>query len=94
MKTIPDYSVIHFKNHSILCVGGAVSIDRILRKQQMDENRIKYRTIRESFWENEAAVFDDNKLIEISEKHTIDTVITHTAPSFCYLTNKRGKRVG
>ncbi|MCC8089194.1 MAG: hypothetical protein LIO79_08040 [Rikenellaceae bacterium] len=90
MKTIPDYSVIQFKNHNILCVGGAVSIDRTLRKQQMDENRIKYRTIRESFWENEAAVFNESKLLELFANYKIDTVVTHTAPSFCYPTGKRG----
>lgn len=31
-RTVPDYSVITANGHNILCVGGAVSIDRAMRK--------------------------------------------------------------
>ena len=30
--TVPDYSILQACNHTILCVGGAISIDRIYRK--------------------------------------------------------------
>jgi len=29
---VPDYSILQACNHTILCVGGAISIDRIYRK--------------------------------------------------------------
>lgn len=38
--TIPDYSVIQAYEHNILCIGGAISIDRY--------NRQKYTTIIET----------------------------------------------
>ena len=32
-RTIPDYSIIQACGHNILCIGGAVSIDRNYRKK-------------------------------------------------------------
>ena len=31
---VPDYTILSACNHTILCVGGAVSIDRCLRMQE------------------------------------------------------------
>ena len=45
---------------------------------------------KEVYWENEAPVFDEDKLELISESIKLDTVITHSAPSFCELTSKSG----
>ena len=42
------------------------------------------------YWPDENPVFDQEKLIKISAKEAIDTVITHTAPSFCELQSKAG----
>ncbi|MCC8173641.1 MAG: hypothetical protein LIP06_07850 [Tannerellaceae bacterium] len=78
MKTIPDYTVIHFQKRRILCVGGGISVDRFLRKQRMSNKDVKL------YLDGEAPNFDLSKLEMISSEIRIDTVITHTAPSFCF----------
>ena len=98
---VPDYTVI---NGSILCVGGATSIDRIVRlnseKSKMEhykyyhpgatEEEVKENAVR-YYWPDEQPFFDTDKLDEIaSEGINIRTVITHTCPSFCYPTDKHG----
>lgn len=86
-KAVPDYSVLKAGGHTILCVGGAISVDRIWRKKEMygmtvviEEDR---RLEVSYYWPDEKPVYDQAKLEAISEAYTIDTVITHTAPSFC-----------
>lgn len=75
---IPDYSVVRTANHNILCIGGGISIDRLNRKEQME------RTQNKLYWKCEAPVFEAKKIKEIKKaKIKLDTVITHTAPSFC-----------
>ena len=84
-RTIPDYSIIQACNHNILCVGGAISIDRYWRKQEMTINN------RELYWIDEPPYFNETKLNELKlENINIDTVISHTAPSFCELQTKLG----
>ena len=39
---IPDYSVIQAPKRNILCIGGAISIDRTYRLQVMDKAAIDY----------------------------------------------------
>lgn len=34
VKTVPDYTVIQFKDKNILCIGGGYSVDRFYRKSQ------------------------------------------------------------
>lgn len=87
--TIPDYSVIKACGHTILCVGGATSIDRALRMASK-----KYHLpskdnplIPTLYWHNEQPVFDQERLDVIDKHHAIDVVITHTSPSFCALTS-------
>lgn len=75
---VPDYSVLKACKHQILCVGGAVSIDRSCRRVGI------------SYWENEQPLFDIEKLLELSLNYHIDTVVTHTSPSFCEFTTKSG----
>ena len=41
--TVPDYTILQACNHSILCVGGAISIDRIYRINEW--NKRKYRVL-------------------------------------------------
>lgn len=84
--TIPDYSIIQVCDHRILCVGGATSIDRSFRLAEM-----RRRPDRPSYWQEEsvrydAAAFDEIKAAGVQ----IDTVVTHTAPSFCELQSKNG----
>lgn len=82
---LPDYSLVKTALHNILCVGGAVSIDRLWRKEQM-----KYKS-QPLFWENEPPVFDPAQISEITQAGIlINTVITHTSPSFCPPFSKSG----
>ena len=89
--TIPDYSVLQACDHTILCVGGATSVDRSLRKSSVhyvpNQSDILAPNI---YWNNEAPHFDEDQLMAISNSYAIDTVITHTAPSFCELVSKSG----
>lgn len=69
---IPDYSVIRTALYNILCVGGAISIDRYQRVEG------------KSYWANEINVFDEEKLDELKRSNiNVDIVCTHSAPSFC-----------
>ncbi len=93
---VPDYTIIQNCSHTILCVGGAISIDR-----QHRINEWKYRQMRSTstytndattnsflkntYWSNEPPLFDEKKMDTIHLQYSIDTVITHTAPSFCEL---------
>jgi hypothetical protein len=43
-----------------------------------------------SYWPEEIPVYDEEMLNNISKKVKLDTVITHTAPSFCELISKNG----
>lgn len=86
-RTIPDYSVIQACGHNILCVGGAISIDRYWRKEHDEHNQ---RSEKVTYWPDEAPVYDAALLDEIGRQFRIDTVITHTAPSFCELMTKCG----
>ena len=69
-KAGPDYSVLKACGHTILCVGGAISLDRTERGK-------------DEYWSNEAPVYDKSILVGIGKDYAIDAVITHTAPSFC-----------
>lgn len=93
---IPDYSVVKANGHTILCVGGAISIDRQSRKESWVYGKSKMqryddRTIADNsfttnnYWQDEAPVFNEKGLSEITSLYKIDTVVTHTAPTFCEL---------
>jgi len=94
---IPDYSIIKASNHTILCVGGAISIDRKYRQEAWGQYVKKQRGhidtglfARNYYWQNEAPCLDLVLLDDINKHCAIDTVITHTAPSFCELQSKNG----
>ena len=89
-KAIPDYSILKACGHTILCVGGAVTLERTWRESS------KYHHFRpvnplqpDLYWPEENPVYDEAKLDSISEICKIDTVVTHTAPSFCEPKTKR-----
>ncbi|MBQ0142069.1 MAG: serine/threonine protein phosphatase, partial [Prevotellaceae bacterium] len=85
-RTISDYSVVNACGHQILCVGGAISIDRSFRLAEMRRHPEK-----QYYWQNEPTYYDATMLNEITSSNIhIDTVITHTAPSFCELQTKNG----
>lgn len=104
IHTVKDYTLLKNKNITMLCVGGAISIDRIARKQNyhrniyywkdmypsLDEEKIKEILI-PSYWENEKPVFNDVALEEMAKNgEEINVILSHTCPSFSYPREKNG----
>lgn len=94
---VPDYSILNACGHTILCVGGAISIDRKFRQDAWEQYKLKHRIQKSDdlfaknyYWLNEAPTIDFSALERINTECVIDTVITHTAPSFCELQSKNG----
>lgn len=81
IKMLPDYTVLNINDKNILCIGGAVSIDR------WDRKRDDLLYDRESYWETERFNPDYDR---VSEMRNIDIVVTHTAPSYCEIDNSNG----
>ena len=84
-RTVPDYAVIEACGRTVLCVGGAVSVDRQIRLQEMSRHPGKVY-----YWPDEAPAFRPDELESIPEGLMIDTIVTHTAPSFCELNTHVG----
>ncbi|MBO6255108.1 MAG: metallophosphoesterase [Bacteroidaceae bacterium] len=86
-KAVPDYSILKACGHTILCVGGAISVDRNWRKREMygmtvvieEDRRLEVAY----YWPDEKPFYDEEKLDAIDKACAIDVVVTHTAPSFC-----------
>ena len=98
MRCVPDYTVLQVCNHNILCVGGAISIDRKIRMEAWNKKKAKYGfdsnlsdgIPRAYYWSDESPVYDEKKMDAIRFAYSIDIVITHTAPSCCELQTKSG----
>lgn len=82
---LPDYTVININGLNILCIGGAVSVDRTNKKEYLKKMNIKWwknKTTRKGlstgWWEDEIVVYNDI----VKTIKDIDIVMTHTAPSF------------
>jgi len=79
---VKDYTVLNLGEKNILCVGGAVSVDRTWRytKRQrvgiFDETQVGV----ESWWSDELFVLDYEKVKDLKN---IDIVVTHTCPDYC-----------
>ena len=86
-KTVPDYSVVSAAGHHLLCVGGAISIDRYERIKENSRHNYKHISY---YWPDEAPKFKPEEIESISQDMKIDVVITHTAPSFCELNTHLG----
>lgn len=68
---VPDYTVLETKNGNVLCIGGAISIDRSQRTEYV------------SWWKDEKMVLPDElDYLDIS-KESIDIVATHCCPLVC-----------
>lgn len=75
VELVEDYSVLTLNRKNILCVGGAISIDRQLRKN----DRIP------TWWEDEVFKYEEEKLEKLRGRYeTIDAIVTHSAPDFAY----------
>lgn len=86
---IPDYTVLELCGKRILCIGGAVSVDRTWRYTKNQRNKIFENTTLgvEKWWPDENFVLDRDKL---GEMRNIDIVVTHTAPTYCEKDNTFG----
>lgn len=93
-KAVPDYSVLKACGHTILCVGGAISVDRTYRLSEMygmtviieEDRRLEVAY----YWPDEKPVYDEEKLDAIDKVCAVDVVVSHTAPSFCELISHQG----
>jgi DNA repair exonuclease SbcCD nuclease subunit len=75
---VDDYSIINIESKNILCVGGAISIDRLIRASEHPP----------TWWRNERFYLDFEKLnLTLSKINTIDIVVTHSAPDFAFPQN-------
>lgn len=92
-KTLQDYSVLTFLDgeieHNVLCIGGAISIDRITRIDVNIKNESRYGSHKKVYWSNEPPVYKPDIIDEIAEDNIIiNSVVTHTSPKFAPLLNK------
>lgn len=81
-RCVPDYSAIKAWGHNILCIGGATSIDRKGRQEENARMRQRGHVETATWWPDEVPVFHPEEINSIFEELRIDTVVTHTAPSF------------
>ena len=77
----------NYTDAKCIVICGAISIDRTYRLAA-DSRSHSAQTA--CYWADEMPRFDEEALAEINAKYKIDTVITHTAPSFCELITKDG----
>lgn len=85
MKTVPDYSIVKVAGRTILCIGGAISLDRYERLRELELRKLSRKPEIQIYWENEFPIYNEKILQEVKDSNIkIDTVVTHTTPSFCY----------
>ena len=85
-QSVPDYTIVQACGRTILCVGGAISVDRQIRLREMQS-----RPGKQYYWPNEAPIYNAETLNAIREQGLrVDVVVTHTAPSFCEFRSKQG----
>jgi hypothetical protein len=95
---IPDYSIVSINDSfNILCIGGAISVDRTDRLYEMTDKfkRHSFRTRmspKVTYWKDENVIYDGFKLDEINKLYpsSIHLVATHTCPYFAFPTTKFG----
>ena len=88
IKLIKDYTVLNLEGKNILCIGGAVSIDRKMRKTKNQAiGRFDIKGMNESWWPDEIFNWEDDKLVGLRD---INIVVTHSAPDYCVPDNSNG----
>ncbi len=70
IQLLEDYSILNLNDFTILLIGGAISVDRISRSQNVN------------YWKEEEIQVNPLKIEDIMRQHPkIDIVVTHTAPN-------------
>lgn len=88
IKLVKDYTVLNLEGKNILCIGGAISVDRCRRKTKNQKiGRYDIRNGFEEWWPDEKFNWEDDKLINLKD---INIVVTHTAPDYCTPDNSNG----
>jgi len=73
INLIDDYTIRKIEDRNILFMGGAISIDRLIRSREFPP----------TWWIDEKFDFSTTKLSTVLSKvNKVDIVITHTAPGF------------
>lgn len=87
IKLISDYTVLELEGKRILCIGGAVSIDRAHRITDAQKNGDHTYKHGQSWFKGEEFNLD----IDILEAfRDINIVVTHTSPDYCTPDNSLG----
>lgn len=80
IRLVPDYTVLELEGKKILCVGGAVSVDREWRYTGA-QRRGEFDVVPgQSWWKDEVFVLEKEKVVDLKG---INIVVTHTCPSYC-----------
>lgn len=87
IKLVKDYTVLDLEDRKILCIGGAVSVDRMLTKTQAQLDGDNTRVIGQRWITGEEFIYDDTLLRDL---RGINTIVTHTAPDYCFPDNAMG----
>lgn len=88
IKLVKDYTVLNLEGKNILCIGGAVSVDRKMRyTKHQNIGRFDVKTGSETWWPDEGFDFDNDKLKDLRD---INIIVTHTAPDYCIPDNSYG----
>ncbi|MEG0773566.1 metallophosphoesterase [Clostridium sp.] len=94
VKCVPNYTIVNVCDKNILCISGGISIDRSYRKQNDSVKIVNYmkwhncdfniadKNCIKSYWPDEYVKYRPKV-----EEH-IDIICTHSAPSFCFPTDK------
>lgn len=78
-KLVPDYTVLNLNNINILCVGGAYSVDRVVRRSYYNPREKKSDVIVvNDYWKDEVFNYDHDKVMSLKD---INVVVTHSAPN-------------
>ena len=87
IKLVKDYTILNILGKNILCIGGAISIDR--KHRYTNAQNVGDFTIKDndSWWLEEKFILREDILNDMRE---IDIVITHTAPDYCSPNNGNG----
>ena len=90
VKCIPDYTVVKYFDHNILCVGGAITSSRKFRIKKNTEKIATYmkyyKCSEEEAKKNTTAIYwpDEQIVYKPKVSENIDIICTHSAPSFSY----------
>jgi predicted phosphodiesterase len=78
---VADYTVLNLAGKNILCIGGAVSVDRMFRMTKLQKKVDFISDVgQKTWWHDEVFLLDCDKLENMRD---IDIVVTHTCPDFC-----------